>query len=166
MAPSHYLTQNCIIFTWFSEILIKIHNFSLTKMHLKILYAKWQPFCRRGRWVNPLHAEIMVRESYMSITSSVFFCQYWHDTVCDLVISTQLVSQILVITGSGVGGGVGLLNQFLPFSLFPDFFTIIKTLVTYWISYSYLPGIGAVQLQVTPFIYENDLKNLPGIFAK
>ena len=28
-----------------SEILIKIHTFSLKKMHLKMLSGKWQPFC-------------------------------------------------------------------------------------------------------------------------
>ena len=28
-----------------SEILIKIQNFSLTKMHLKILFTKWRSFC-------------------------------------------------------------------------------------------------------------------------
>ena len=31
--------------TNFSEILIKIQNFSLTKMHLKISSAKWRTFC-------------------------------------------------------------------------------------------------------------------------
>ena len=29
----------------FSEILIKIQNFSFTKMHLKISSQKWRPFC-------------------------------------------------------------------------------------------------------------------------
>ena len=31
--------------TNFSEILIKIQNFSFTKMHLKLSSAKWRPFC-------------------------------------------------------------------------------------------------------------------------
>ena len=31
--------------TIFCEILIKIHIFSLKKMHLKMLSVKWQPFC-------------------------------------------------------------------------------------------------------------------------
>ena len=31
--------------TNFSEILIKIENFSFMKMHLKMSSAKWQPFC-------------------------------------------------------------------------------------------------------------------------
>ena len=34
--------------TSFSEIRIEIQNFSFTKMHLKILSAKWQPFCPGG----------------------------------------------------------------------------------------------------------------------
>ena len=31
--------------TNFSEILIKAHNFSFIKMHLKLSSAKWRPFC-------------------------------------------------------------------------------------------------------------------------
>ena len=31
--------------TNFSEILIRIQTFSFTKMHLKMLSAKWRPFC-------------------------------------------------------------------------------------------------------------------------
>ena len=34
--------------TNFSEFLIKIQNFSFTKMHLKISSAEWQPFCPGG----------------------------------------------------------------------------------------------------------------------
>ena len=36
------------LWTNFSEILIKMQNFSFTKMHLKILSAKWRPFCPGG----------------------------------------------------------------------------------------------------------------------
>ena len=32
----------------FSEILSKIHTFSFTKMRLKMLSGKWQPFCPGG----------------------------------------------------------------------------------------------------------------------
>ena len=32
----------------FSEIQIKIYDFSFTKMHLKMLSEKWRPFCPRG----------------------------------------------------------------------------------------------------------------------
>ena len=38
--------------TNFGEILIKIKNFVLTKMHLKMLSAQRHPFCPGGRWVN------------------------------------------------------------------------------------------------------------------
>ena len=34
--------------TNFSEILIKLQNFSFTKMHLKIPSAKWRPVCPGG----------------------------------------------------------------------------------------------------------------------
>ena len=34
--------------TNFSEILIKIENFSFTEMHLNISSVKWQPFCQGG----------------------------------------------------------------------------------------------------------------------
>ena len=40
----------------FTEILIKIQNFSLTKMHLKILSVKWQPFCSVNEWVIKLNS--------------------------------------------------------------------------------------------------------------
>ena len=35
--------------TNFSEILIKVQNFSFTKMHLKVSSAKWRPFSAAGR---------------------------------------------------------------------------------------------------------------------
>ena len=38
--------------TNFSEILIKIQNFSITKIHLKISSAKMSAILSRGRWVN------------------------------------------------------------------------------------------------------------------
>ena len=34
--------------TNFSEIQIKIHNFTFLKLYLKMLSAKWQPFCPGG----------------------------------------------------------------------------------------------------------------------
>ena len=44
--------------------------------------------------------------------------------------------------------GWGLLNQFPPLiTLISWFFTIVKTLVTYWISCSYLTGVAAAQLR-------------------
>ena len=35
----------------FSEILTKLQNFSLTKRHPKISFAKWRPFYPGGKWV-------------------------------------------------------------------------------------------------------------------
>ena len=50
--------------TNFSKILIKIQNFSFTKMHLKIPSAKWWQFCPGRRWVNHAGAEAgIVREN-------------------------------------------------------------------------------------------------------
>ena len=52
-APSHYLNQCWVIVRWtlgtnFNEILIKIQNFSFTKMHLKMSSAKRWPLCPGG----------------------------------------------------------------------------------------------------------------------
>ena len=50
------LNQWWIIVNWtlrnnFKWNFIKLQNFLFAKMHLKILSAKWRPFCPRGRWV-------------------------------------------------------------------------------------------------------------------
>ena len=60
--PSHYQIQLWAVVIWplwtnFSEILIKIPNFSFTKMHLRIYFAKLWPFCIGGdnlKQVEPL----------------------------------------------------------------------------------------------------------------
>ena len=58
--PSHYLNQCRFVVNWtirtnFSEILIKIQNFSFTKMHLKISSAKWRQFCPGGdEFIEPI----------------------------------------------------------------------------------------------------------------
>ena len=62
--PNPMLACNCCpLRINFSEILIKMQNFSFTKMHLKILSAKWRLFCPRGdgsnlKWI---HGEKTVR---------------------------------------------------------------------------------------------------------
>ena len=43
--------------TKFSEIVIKVQDFSFTKMHMKLSSAKWWPFCP-GREVNPFHGSL------------------------------------------------------------------------------------------------------------
>ena len=49
--------------TNFSEILIKIQNFSITKIHMKILSEKWWPFCPGGdeltHWVLVMQYGVM-----------------------------------------------------------------------------------------------------------
>ena len=49
-APSLYMNQCWDIVNWtigtnFSEIAIEIQTFSFKKMHLKMSYGKWRPFC-------------------------------------------------------------------------------------------------------------------------
>ena len=53
MAPSHYLTNAGLFSTGpsttnLSDIFNKIQNFSFMKMHLKILFAKWQTLFKGG----------------------------------------------------------------------------------------------------------------------
>ena len=61
--------------THFSEILSKIHAFSLTKMHLKISSGKWRPFClglnvlSRGEWIT----DIATTPGYSNITMLSLF---------------------------------------------------------------------------------------------
>ena len=43
-----------------SEIRIKIHNFSFTKMHLKMSSGKWRPFCPGGDELNQNAVEVGV----------------------------------------------------------------------------------------------------------
>ena len=45
--------------TYFSEILIETQQFSLTKMHLKMLYVKWQPSCFDLNVLNKLIISIL-----------------------------------------------------------------------------------------------------------
>ena len=40
-----------------SEILIEIQTFSFRKDHLKVLSAKWQPFCLGSNVLKPLRAQ-------------------------------------------------------------------------------------------------------------
>ena len=55
LAPSHYLNQCWVIINWTPRnklqwifSLVKIQNLSFTKMHPKLLSAKWLPFCSEG----------------------------------------------------------------------------------------------------------------------
>ena len=42
--------------TSFYEILIKIHTFSFKKIHLKMLFGKWHPFCLGLNLLSKIHA--------------------------------------------------------------------------------------------------------------
>ena len=57
--------------TNFSEILIKIQNFSFTKMHLKISSAKWRPFCPRGDELS--HRYILHQMDYIKHKLKAFY---------------------------------------------------------------------------------------------
>ena len=67
--------------TSFSEIRIKIQNFSLKKMHLKMPSAKWQPFCPGRDELKPEGC------AYMFVTISFFTL---HDTVLFIVYSLYI----------------------------------------------------------------------------
>ena len=56
--------------TKFSEFLIKIQNILFMKMHLKILFAKWWPFCPGG-WVNKKSGNGLVPNLLQSLSSSL-----------------------------------------------------------------------------------------------
>ena len=74
-----------------------------------------------------------------------------------------------------IGLGWGLPSQFLPFRYFLNFFSIVKTHVSYWISRSYLTGVAADQLRGwgwggggggAPVKCKRDSKNVRGIYAR
>ena len=56
--------------TNFSEIQIKINTFSFKKMHLKMLFAKWQPFCPG---LNVLNSDLYSP----SLTAVLYAIQGW-----------------------------------------------------------------------------------------
>ena len=58
--------------TNFSEILIKIQNFSFTKMHLKILSAKWQPFCPGGDELTKGMSYFALMDALTSVYVSIY----------------------------------------------------------------------------------------------
>ena len=64
--PSYSLWHHCnvlstgLVGTNFSEMLIKIQNFSFTKRHMKISSAKWWLFCLGARWVKSIARHITI----------------------------------------------------------------------------------------------------------
>ena len=62
--------------TNFNEILIKIHIFSFKKMHLKMLCAKWRPFC-----INP---------NVLSECYNMVYCTMWAWPMMENIHQIQL----------------------------------------------------------------------------
>ena len=70
--------------TYFNKILIKIQNFSFTKMHLKISSAKWRPFCPGGEVPNPhdIYLDLADHPERSLVTywieALAYKCHSWH----------------------------------------------------------------------------------------
>ena len=62
--------------------------------------------------------------------------------VCLLIHALTLMS-IWLVSVSIEAPGVGVTKAIFSVPLISRFFTIVKTLVTYWISCSYLTGVAA-----------------------
>ena len=71
----------------FSEIVIKILNFSFTKMHRKISWAKWRPFCPRRGGLTPGCLQLRCCTSLVLSFRVVFFAHcIYHCLFCLLSI--------------------------------------------------------------------------------
>ena len=68
----------------------------------------------------------------------------------------QNATRAHLISVTSGGAGAGVTKPISPVSLFLRFFTIVDTLVAYWMSRPYLTGVK----------YEMDSYNLTGIFSK
>ena len=68
----------------------------------------------------------------------------------------QNATRAHLISVTSGGAGVGVTKPISPVSLFLLFFTIVDTLVAYWMSRPYLTGVK----------YEMDFYNLTGIFSR
>ena len=81
---------------YFSENFFKIQTFSFKKMHLKISFAKWQPFCLGlnelmiSKVIDALHQCHTLSYTDTCFTQSIYACRY-PDNV-DLI--TQLICRI------------------------------------------------------------------------
>ena len=68
-----------------THFLIKISNFSFTKMHLKISSSKWRPFCPRGDEISLIKSPGLNKP------------KWW------LLMISYMASEIVVSIGSGNG---------------------------------------------------------------
>ena len=62
--------------TNFSEILTKIHTFSFKKMHLKMSFGKWRPFCRGLKVLLDDTVDTQACDTYFhdSVNRFILFC--------------------------------------------------------------------------------------------
>ena len=79
--------------TNFSEILIKIQNFSLTKIHMKISSAKWLLYRVPGEMRWDIYIYIYISRLYISVIWLVP-----HMAKRNLLISTRISEEIISIT--------------------------------------------------------------------
>ena len=92
LAPGQHqaiiLTNARILLIWtlgtnFSEILSKTHAFSFKKMHLKMLSAKWGPFCLGLNVLNRMFQHLMLPDHQQaqcciqSMTINYYFSLVW-----------------------------------------------------------------------------------------
>ena len=91
--------------------------------------------------------------------------EFGNDGKCQSILKKKIThcmaSEVLAITGPGVG----VTKPISSVPLISRFFNIAKTLVTYWISCSYLTGVAA-WAAATPVKYECDANKLTGTLAK
>ena len=83
--PSHYLNQCWVIVSWTLRNKLqwninRIQNFSFTKIHRKILSAKWQPFCPGGDELISHHARALLF-TYKHV-HFIWFYQSCYDSDC------------------------------------------------------------------------------------
>ena len=109
--------------TYFSGNLIKIQQFSLKKMHVKMSSAKWRPSCLGLNVLNSYMPWIYLRKQFSA--KSMWF-------------PLGLLS---------LSSGVGVTKPIFSVALFSIFSVIVKTDVSYWISRLYLAGVAAAQLR-------------------
>ena len=100
--------------TNFSQSLIKIQNFSFTKMHMKISSAKWQPFCpwgdelidirisyyghsngRNGSLIAPQFYRLFIRGPKQHSTSGTVWMNIYLDF--DMFSNLMLIYRVLLI---------------------------------------------------------------------
>ena len=132
--------------TNFREILIEILIFSFKKMRLKVSSAKRRPFCLG---LNVL-IHLCVLTAFNIFVTLLIVCNVYHTS--HLLTEAgwfiyALVNWVIINSGNALSPvPAGVTKPISSVPLISRFFTIIKTLVTHWISCSYLTGVASAQL--------------------